>query len=123
MTNMLKKIAMTSSLVAGGLLMADVANAASVGTLLQNAASANFTQTNTFVTGFMYVAGVIMGAAGVFKLRDHMKSPDHNPLKVPVGLLLAASLALALPSYLKTGVDTTFGQGNATMNTLNGSTL
>jgi hypothetical protein len=117
------KLAVTLSVLGVGLLVGDAAMADSLGTILDRGASQNFLSANNFITGFMYLAGVGMGAAGVFKLRDYMKDSDRNSLKLPAGLLIAASLALALPSYLKTGVDTTFGQGNATLNTLQGSQL
>jgi hypothetical protein len=119
----MKKKSILIKAAAASLAMAAVAgaHAAPLGQVLSNAASNNFSQTSMFITAFMYVAGIAMGAAGIFKLRDYMKDSDRNSLKVPAGLLLAASLALALPSYLKTGVDTTFG-GGATMNSISGTT-
>lgn len=117
------KLAFMLTATAAGLLMGDAAMADTLGTVLTTSASNNFLATNNFITGFMYLAGIGMGAAGIFKLRDYMKDDQGRAsLKVPAGLLIAASLALAMPSYLKTGVDTTFGTG-ASMNSLSGSSL
>jgi peptidoglycan/LPS O-acetylase OafA/YrhL len=113
----------TLAIAAGLALTAGAALAASLGGIADTAANQNFLSLNNFITGGMYLAGVGLGAAGVFKLRDHIKEPDRTPLKMPLGFLVAASCALALPSYLRTGVDTTFGTGQATINDLRGSQL
>ena len=118
-----KSTLILAAFAATGMLVGSPAFAAGIGDVLAATSTANFEKINNFITAGMYLAGVGFGAAGIFKLRDYMKDDQGRAsLKLPVGLLIAASLALAMPSYLKTGVDTTFGTG-AAMNTLQGSTL
>ena len=118
-----KSLVMTLGVIIMGVVVGEPAFAKGIGDVLDATSTANFEKINNFITAGMYLAGVGFGAAGIFKLRDYMKDDQGRAsLKLPVGLLIAASLALAMPSYLKTGVDTTFGTG-AAMNTLQGSKL
>lgn len=104
-------------------LLAPLALAEGIGAILDRSAGENFLSINNFITGALYLAGISLGGVGIFKIRDYMKDSDRTPLKLPLGLILTAVIAIALPSFLKTGVDTVFGQGQATLNSLEGSQL
>jgi hypothetical protein len=65
---------------------------------------------NKFLTAGAYVAGIAFGIGSVLGFRAYVKDErGDKTLKMPVGLLVVAALALALPSYLGTGLDTVFG--------------
>ena len=63
------------------------------------------------------VAGVIMMAAGLFKLKQHKDNPQQIPIGTPLTLLILGACLAFLPSLVTTGGDTIFGgqTGGATI--------
>jgi len=53
-----------------------------------------------------YVSGIVLGIKGVLKLKEHNESKGQVKLIIPIVLLLSAFLLLALPSALKSGIET-----------------
>ena len=118
----MKKNKMAYLFLALGVLgFSDLALADSIGTIMNNVSSQNFLSINNFITAGCYLFGVGTGITAIVKFKAHAHDPDRNPLKTPIMLLIVAACAVALPSFIKTGVDTTFGQGAATLNSINGS--
>jgi intracellular multiplication protein IcmD len=55
------------------------------------------------------VAGVIMMAAGLFKLKQHKDNPQQIPIGTPLTMLILGACLAFLPSLVTTGGDTIFG--------------
>lgn len=49
------------------------------------------------ITGVAYLAGLIFGIQGIFKLKDHVISPDRNPISDALKHFLAGGGLFALP--------------------------
>jgi hypothetical protein len=59
-----------------------------------------------------YLSGIGLGIKGILKLKEHSESKGQIGLSTPIFLLVAASMFMALPSFLNTGVST-FGFNKA----------
>lgn len=55
------------------------------------------------------VAGVIMMAAGLFKLKQHKDNPQQIPIGTPLTMLILGACLAFLPSLVTTGGETIFG--------------
>lgn len=67
-----------------------------------------------FISVVSYVLGLLFGALGIIKLREHVESPDQNPLRTPVIRFIAAGALFALPMIYQTArnaISGTFGAG------------
>lgn len=59
-----------------------------------------------------YLSGIGLAIKGVLKLKEHNETKGQVGLSAPIFLLVAASMFMALPSFLNTGVNT-FGFNRA----------
>lgn len=74
------------------------------------------------ITGGAYLGGVALGVKGALQLKNHNEDPRAVPISRPIVTMVVAAALLALPTFLKSGVETTFGSG-AQMNSANGSMI
>lgn len=93
--------------------LGDIANAIVQGTL---------GGVNNLITGGAYLMGVAFGVKAALKLKEHNESEGRTKLSTPLTLGVVSALLLALPTFLKSGVETTLGSG-ATMGSLTGSKI
>ena len=49
------------------------------------------------ITGLSYLAGTLLGALGILKIKDHVENPSQTPLKEGAIRLLAGGGLFALP--------------------------
>ncbi len=76
------------------------------------------------VTGFAYMAGLILGFLGIMKLKDHVESPNQTPIWDPIKRFIGGGAFFALP-YVVSAVRTTIegARGASTTSSgFNGST-
>lgn len=117
----MKKSHITSLL---GIALIGVAQAASAATFgdLANGVVNTLSGVNNLITGGAYLLGVAFGVKAALKLKEHNESEGRTKLSTPLTLGVVSACLLALPSFLKTGVETAMGSG-ATMGSLNGSRI
>lgn len=60
----------------------------------------------TLMVSMSYIFGIVLGIKGILKLKEHNESKGQVKLGVPIAMIVASALFLALPSTLKTGKDT-----------------
>ncbi len=58
------------------------------------------------MAGMSYIFGIIFGIKAILKFKEHNESKGQVKLAVPIAMVVAAALFLALPSTLKIGTDT-----------------
>lgn len=93
--------------------LGDIANAIVQGTL---------GGVNNLITGGAYLMGVAFGVKAALKLKEHNESEGRTKLSTPLTLGVVSALLLGLPTFLKSGVETTLGSG-ATMGSLTGARI
>lgn len=99
--------------------VAQAASAATLGDLANGIVNNTLSGMNNLITGGAYLLGVAFGVKAALKLKEHNESEGRTKLSTPLTLGVVSACLLALPSFLKTGVETTMGSG-ATMGSLNG---
>ncbi len=57
----------------------------------------------SLMVSMSYIFGIILGIKGILKLKEHNESKGQVKLAVPIVMIIAAALFLALPSTLETG--------------------
>ena len=68
-----------------------------------------------------FIVGLVFGASGLMKFKQHSENPQGTPLSHAMVRLLVAGALIALPAVLGTSVGTLFAAGNTTDN--NGGAL
>lgn len=63
------------------------------------------------LSALSYLAGLILGIMGIFKLKEHVESPGQTPIWDPMKRFLAGGSFLALPSLMKAVITTLNGGG------------
>lgn len=58
-----------------------------------------------------YLAGLILGIIGIFKLKDHVESPGQTPIWEPIKRFIAGGSFLALPFVIRAVVTTLTNEG------------
>ncbi len=58
------------------------------------------------LTGLSYLAGILFGAWGIFKLREHVEAPQQVPIWDPVKRFFAGGAFLSLPMLIEAVQDT-----------------
>lgn len=58
------------------------------------------------LTGLSYLMGLILGIMGIFKLKEHVESPNQTPIWDPMKRFLAGSAFLALPVIARAAIGT-----------------
>mgnify|MGYP001228834764 CR=1 FL=1 len=69
-----------------------------------------------------FIVGLVFGASGLMKFKQHSENPQGTPLSHAMVRLLVAGALIALPAVLGTSVGTLFA-GNATSTDSNGGSL
>lgn len=69
------------------------------------------------ITAVSYVAGVGFGVMGMLKLKAHKDQPAQVPLSQPMVLLVIAAGLVFLPSLIKSGGATIWGESAENANT------
>ncbi len=54
-------------------------------------------ETPAILTGLGYLLAIVLSVQGVFKLKEHVESPQQNPIRVPLIRFCAAGALLATP--------------------------
>jgi hypothetical protein len=54
-------------------------------------------ETPALLTGVGYLLAIILAVQGIFKLKDHVESPNQNPIRVPLIRFVAAGCLVATP--------------------------
>jgi len=62
------------------------------------------------VSGVSYIMGLLLGALGIMKIKDHVENPTNTPLK-DGAVRLAAGGALLTTGYVATTMLNTVGDG------------
>ena len=63
-----------------------------------------------------FIVGLVFGASGLMKFKQHSENPQGTPLSHAMVRLLVAGALIALPAVLGTSVGTLFASGNTTNN-------
>ena len=58
-----------------------------------------------------FIVGLVFGASGLMKFKQHSENPQGTPLSHAMVRLLVAGALIALPAVLGTSVGTLFGTG------------
>ena len=61
-----------------------------------------------------FIVGLVFGASGLMKFKQHSENPQGTPLSHAMVRLLVAGALIALPAVLGTSVGTLFGAANNT---------
>ena len=61
-----------------------------------------------------FIIGLVFGASGLMKFKQHSENPQGTPLSHAMVRLLVAGALIALPAVLGTSVGTLFASGNTT---------
>lgn len=104
------------------MLVSGPAAAATLGDLANGIVNNTLSGANNLITGGAYLLGVAFGVKAALKLKEHNESEGRTKLSTPLTLGVVSAMLLALPSFLKTGVETTMGSG-ASMNSLQGTRI
>ncbi|MQW45320.1 hypothetical protein GHK68_24425 [Sinorhizobium meliloti] len=72
------------------------------------------------ISGLAYLFGLVLGVAGILKIKDHVENPQQTPLKDAAARLLAGGALFALPIVYE-AMHNTIGQGGGVP--VNGATL
>jgi hypothetical protein len=94
-----------------GLMLASVADAATVGDVAENIEN-NFSTIKSMIVSGGFVLGAILGVGGVYLIYKDTKQPGQDHLKKGMVSLIAGVLLLALPIVLDTANESVFGSGN-----------
>lgn len=73
--------------------------------------SAGFKTLPGLIAFTLYVAGLFLVVWGLLQLRDHLLSPDRNPVSVPLKKLLLAGAFFSFPGLAKIVQNTVGGDG------------
>ena len=68
-----------------------------------------------------FVVGLVFGASGLLKFKQHSENPQGTPLSHAMVRLLVAGGLIALPAILGTSIGTLFGGTTTTTNAGGGS--
>jgi Na+-transporting NADH:ubiquinone oxidoreductase subunit NqrE len=79
----------------------------------------------SFITVLAFVIGVGLTIIGLMKFKEHSRNTNDpsNRIGVAVTFIVAGAMMIALPTLLKSGVETIFGEGAALTNANDGFTL
>ncbi len=99
---MKKKILLLISLLPMVALAATDKTVASIA----NSVSGNLPGLEELMVSMSYIFGIVLGIKGILKLKEHNESKGQVKLVVPIVLVIAAALFLALPSTIETGKKT-----------------
>ena len=110
-------------IAAAGLAMfSEPSQAQTLGDIANNIVQGTLGVVNNLITGGAYLLGVAFGVKAALKLKEHNESEGRTKLSTPLTLGVVSALLLALPTFLKSGVETTLGSG-ATMGSLSGARI
>ncbi len=110
-------------IAAAGLAMfSEPSQAQTLGDIANNIVQGTLGGVNNLITGGAYLLGVAFGVKAALKLKEHNESEGRTKLSTPLTLGVVSALLLALPTFLKSGVETTLGSG-ATMGSLSGARI
>lgn len=68
-----------------------------------------------------FVVGLVFGASGLMKFKQHSDNPQGNPLSHAMTRLLVAGALVSLPAILGTSIGTLFGGATTTTNSNGGA--
>lgn len=74
--------------------------------------NSDITQLPTLIGTFAMIAGIVLAAAGLFKLKQWGEDSQRNPLKPAAIMLVAGAGLVAVPAVLGVGVMSIFGDIN-----------
>ena len=63
------------------------------------------------ISGVSYLLGLLMGAWGVLRLRDHVENPAQAPLRDPISKFVAGGALLSIPTVYE-AMKNAFGDGD-----------
>lgn len=66
------------------------------------------------LAGLSYLVGLLFGIIGIFKLKEHVESPNQTPIWDPMKRFLAGGSFLALPTIAKAVIGTVDREGKLT---------
>lgn len=70
-----------------------------------------------------FVVGLVFGASGLMKFKQHSENPQGTPLSHAMVRLLVAGALIALPAVLGTSVGTLFGTAPSATTSAGGGNL
>ena len=70
-----------------------------------------------------FIVGLVFGASGLMKFKQHSENPQGTPLSHAMVRLLVAGALIALPAVLGTSVGTLFGNAPSSTTSSGGSNL
>ena len=70
-----------------------------------------------------FIVGLVFGASGLMKFKQHSENPQGTPLSHAMVRLLVAGALIALPAVLGTSVGTLFGTAPSSTTSSGGSNL
>ncbi len=73
---------------------------------IANSVAGNLPGLEDVMVSMSYIFGIVLGIKGILKLKEHNESKGQVKLGVPIVLIVAAALFLALPSTIETGKKT-----------------
>lgn len=72
------------------------------------------------ITGAIFIAGLGIGGAAIFKFKAHSDNAQQVPLRIPMMYAIAAAICIGFVAFMNIGKNTMFGAG-AEANKVDGS--
>jgi uncharacterized membrane protein (UPF0136 family) len=102
-----KKIIPFSLIILGGLIQVAYAQEATTLADVANALIPEIHSVAPVLAALSYVAGIMSGIKGALKLKEYNESKGQQvKLTVPIVLIVASAMFLALPTLINTGIST-----------------
>lgn len=102
------KIAALSAVMVAGVSTGAFAGNQTMGDIMNNVIGA-WSGLPGFLSMMAYVSGAFLAVQAVFKFKDHVDNPTHNPISSGVKRLLAGGMMLSLPFMTSATRGTIFG--------------
>ena len=96
-----------------------LADAATIGKVAGNVSTSFGALADLIVAG-SYLGGAGLGIQAALKFKAHNENPQQVKLSAPIVYSLVAACLLALPSFIQTGTDSLWGEGQAKSSSLTG---
>ena len=118
MINKLKKYSLNvGAAFTVGMMLSDPAHANNANNFnsIANNITSSISDLPGLLAGMSYLAGVLMGALGILKVKDHVENPSQTPLKEGAIRLTAGGALFALPIVFEAMQTTIAEEGGTTV--------
>ena len=117
-------IAIAAAAAATVMIMPDVASAAGTGIKgMGNQLQTQIGSLTDLIGAASFIVGLVFGASGLMKFKQHSENPQGTPLSHAMVRLLVAGALIALPAVLGTSVGTLFGTAPKSTTSAGGGNL